>query len=204
MKIVWLGGWAMAPQWIESRVKERFRQHDHVIVYPGEYWENYLPTDADVYVGHSLGAFLLLRHAEHLPSEAQLILLAPFCDFRAESLLGGRVHVVQIKLLLRMLNSDTLAAVNDFYQRSGIQFDCKRSLPYSKEDLLWGIRQLCEMSVSEVGFKRVQQAIIGSEDKLLDPERIQKYCPSMEIIAGAGHSMEDLLPFIGLGVTDSV
>lgn len=179
-------------------VSESFPEHAHTVVYPGRHWKAYVPQEADVYCGHSLGALLLLGIADALPRSARLLLWAPFSDFRMESDRGGRVSATQLKLLIRMLERNAQAAVNDFYERSGLAQHCEGALPYAPEDLVWGIRQLLETSVNPAAFTRVDKALIGSEDALLDADKISRLCHSLDIIPAKGHGLEELLPYTEL------
>lgn len=198
MKCVWVSGWGVPPDYVERLVSKRFPQASHEVVYPGEHWLRALPPEADVYFGHSLGAFLLLAQAKEIPSDALLILLAPFSDFRAESGQGGRVATVQLRLLLRMLARNPAEALNDFYQRAGLPHHCEGRLPYDRADLVWGIEQLRDQAVAVEHFTRARQCLVGEHDKLLEPKKLESVCPHLKTLPAVGHALKDILPHVKL------
>ena len=148
--------------------------------------------DFDWVVGHSLGAFLLLRWPERFPAKRGTVLLAPFLGFPREAELGGRVSCRQLKITVRYLRKDPLAAVNDFFERADLGLFAA-ALPYSVEDLAWGLEVLQSETVSEADVANLNHRIIlGERDPLLDANQITECFPKATILE-AGHRFEDLL-----------
>jgi len=75
----------------------------------------------DVIIGWSLGAWRMLNAASHgTKFGGMVLLLAPFVAFPAESNLGGKCSITQVKYLHRWLQREPMAALADFYQRAGL------------------------------------------------------------------------------------
>lgn len=162
---------------------------------------------APILAGYSTGAFLLLRELEQraplFTHRPRLLLFAPFVDFRAEAGLGGRVVTTRLKLLLRRLRSDPLAALADFYHQSEIRLDPPAALPYAQADLVWGIEQLAQTSVCATVLGRLRRnetglpitAWVGGSDALLDAQQTTAlFAPGQcRIAQGASHDLASLL-----------
>ena len=149
--------------------------------------------DFDWVVGHSLGAFLLLRWPERFPAKRGMVLLAPFLGFLREAELGGRVSRRQLKITARYLRKNPLAAVNDFFERADLGL-CADALPYPVEDLAWGLGVLQSETVSEADLTNLNhRVVLGHRDPLLHANRIAESFPKATILPEGGHRFEDLL-----------
>ena len=198
MKITWLGGWAIPTARVRAAVTNSFPDAEHHIIYPGEHWQKHLPQSEDLYIGYSLGAFLLLKNRDVLPDNAKITVLAPFLDLKSESNLGGRVSITQLKVLKRAMKQNMAAALNDFYKRAGLRVRCDGELPYSNSDLCWGIDQLIEGQAKNNAFDGVTQVIVGAEDLLVHAARIAELCTHAKVVEGAGHRLAELLGSVEL------
>lgn len=193
---LWLGGWGLTPTWQADALARFWPQADHVVLYPGKLCiaklnERLNTEEFDGLGGYSLGAFLLLRELKNEP-RLPVQLLAPILDFKAEAALGGRIKRAHLTALLRWLQRDPLAALNDFYQQAGLSVDQADTLPYKVDDLIWGIEQLQTTSVAH--WRREQfRALVGERDALLDPVMLQQLWPELTILPGAGHDLHELL-----------
>ncbi len=198
MKITWLGGWAIPTKRVLAAANKQYPNAEHDIIYPGEFWKDHLPQSADLYMGYSLGAFLLLANLNILPRNAQLALLAPFLDLKSESGLGGLVSLTQLKMLKRWMAKDAEQALDDFYARAGLRVRCQGELPYHKTDLDWGLDQLINGQAPKNSLANIKQVIVGANDPLVDAASIAGLCKHAKIVNDAGHRLADLLPFVQL------
>lgn len=193
MKCLWISGWAYPGQHLLAAAKKRFPQAEHHVLPPAP--DAQAEADRFDWVGgHSLGAFLLLRHPERFPAKRGLVLLAPFLAFPAEAACGGRVKLAQLKLTARLLKKDPLAAVNDFYLRADLGLQAADSLPYPAESLAWGLDLLARETVSAANLPApVRAVVLGLRDPLLDAARIDRNFPEALLLPDVGHRFEDLL-----------
>lgn len=147
----------------------------------------------DTLMAYSTGAFLVMQNMDAISRFKNVLLLAPFFDFKEEANLGGKVGTAQLKYLLRWLRKDPLAAVNDFRKRAGLGDEALAELPENEAALTWGIQALISDSVEPELPDRVR-GFIGAEDPLLDATRLACLSDSIEIIPEAGHALGGLLP----------
>ena len=117
--------------------------------------------------------------------------MAPFLDLKREAGFGGKIAATQLKVTRRKLDKNPCAAVNEFYQTSGLQLRLQEALPYDKEDLAWGLDMLLGESAS-IPDKNPGPTVLGSEDLLLDALISRKFFPGMVVVKGAGHRLEEL------------
>lgn len=166
-----------------------------MVVQPVRQWASLasgLAGQGDVLIGYSTGAFLLMAEPELAATFERRILLAPFLDFKAESGMGGRTRLAQLKYLLRWLARDPSAALADFYKRAGLGLQPPLELPVSPIDLQWGIERLLH-DAQRADALRPFDAHVGSEDSLIDASRLRELAPGVRIHPGLGHDLEDLL-----------
>ncbi len=191
MKILWIGGWAIPPSFVLARAKEYFPEIKHEVLSPTK--NAWAEEGFDWVVGHSLGAFLLLRWPERFPANRGMALLAPFLDFTREAELGGHMSRTQLKVTVRYLRKDPLAAVNDFLERADLGLFAD-ALPYPVEDLAWGLEVLQSETVSEADVANLNhRVVLGHRDPLLHASRIAESFPKATILPEGGHRFEDLL-----------
>ena len=193
MKWLWISGWGYPAGCLLAAAEKRFPQAEHHVLAP--------TSDAraeaglfDWVGGHSLGAFLLLRHPERFPARRGLVLLAPFLAFPAEAACGGRIKLAQLKLTARLLKKDPLAALNDFYLRADLDLQLAVSPPYAIQSLAWGLDLLARETVSVSKLSTfVRSVVLGLRDPLLDAARIARDFPEATLLPDVGHRFEDLL-----------
>lgn len=191
MSLVLLNGWGIGAEEALSDLRS-VGLGDGRVVQPGRRWRDEVCIEkVDTLVAYSTGAFLLLGESRVESLASQVVLLAPFADFRSESDLGGKVSRTQLRYLLRWLGRDPLAAVNDFRKRAGVGGPLEE-LPDSPENLAWGIERLLEDSVA-VSRLSGYNGYVGSEDVLLDALRLVELAPTISIAHGAGHGLRGLL-----------
>jgi len=193
---LWIGGWALPVEWQSRLLKKYWPDFSHDVLTPNELCmaEFVQRMDSGDYVrlgGYSLGSLLLLRSL-HSEPPLPTLLLAPILDFKSESALGGRMRRGHLGALEMQLRQDPLVAVNDFYQRAGLNVDKAKTLPYKVEDLRWGIQQLREAAAIHWRYAQIQ-AFVGEGDLLLNAAILQQQWPEVVILPGVGHDLSDLL-----------
>lgn len=193
-RIVWIGGWGVPPEWLAAEARREMPQWEHSVFPPApDVFENARWNSGDWVGGYSFGAFLLLKANQQKPIANRGVLLAPFFSYPFEHDKGGKIRRTQIRFLARWLKSDPEAALSDFYARAGLPvFEMQSRLPYSLEDLQWGLSVLESDEVAP----RVPchwRAICGAEDPLLDAERVRQLAPAVQVVEGAGHAPGPLL-----------
>jgi len=189
----WIGGWAVPVDYMRAAVEQRFPGSAHHIYTPRvDALEQVSQGGFDVVVGYSLGSLLVLHSIELIPPAAAVYLLAPIFNFQQEAQLGSRVSKVQLKYLLRWLQRDPHAAIEDFYRTAGLNVQLERALPYPIEDLVWGLETLLNVQVS-LQAARNCTCVIGQQDTLLDTEFYRKNLKSHVRVVNGGHDIRSLL-----------
>lgn len=153
----------------------------------------------DLTVAWSSGAWRLMEAASRgIEIPGMVLLFAPFVAFPAESGLGGKVSVTQVRFLHRWVRRDPLAALGDFYQRVRMM-DAPTELPYALPDLLEGLDRLAEDAPPALrefaarGLPRSWQAFVGDDDPLLEAETVARSLPGCLQLRGVGHAIADLV-----------
>ena len=177
MKILWIGGWAIPVSWMARIVEGRFPEHDHEFRHPREGVLD--SVEADVIVGYSLGGRILMDEIERFN---KIILVAPF--------VGSRVSMTQVKYMRRWLKQDAASAVKDFYERAGLAIEGGSALPYSFEDLNWGLARLMK---EEKRWDRNAKVIVGNTDPLIEVDKL-----SGAKVVDAGHCLSELIKYIDI------
>lgn len=195
-RVAWLGGWAVAPEWIAESVTSQFPDLEHSVFIPEKGAVSEIAEKAfDAIVGYSLGSLLLLEGLDRLPPDASKVFMAPIFDFKKEANLGGQVNRTQLKVMQRWLNRDPIAAIDDFYKRAGVTLQTNGELPYSLDALGWGLDALTAMCVpiEKVNNVSDSQFVLGADDVLLNAATYQKICPAVEVVPSATHDFKTLL-----------
>ncbi len=201
-RVLWIGGWGCPAESMRAFAQAVCPEADHRVGLPtAGCIENLDTSDVDVIIAYSTGAFLLCGAPKIMASVERVVLVAPFCDFRAESGRGGKTPSGKIRFLLRWLRRDPLAALQDFYPRAGLG-EPPSELPYAQEDLIWGIEQLAEIaqpSPADANHARAHKltALAGDADPLLDPEGLRADFPALRVVPGAGHALGDFRKELG-------
>ena len=189
---LWISGWGIPPRYVETLAQRYLPEKNHRCIPPARDWKSALEPTTHCIIGYSLGAFLLLREPSIFSRVETIKLLAPFLDFRKESGLGSRIATTQIKYLKRLLKKNPLAAVNDFYQRAGLDLTPLSTLPYSLEVLSWGIETLLTASANPpLATSCNLSAFIGTQDPLIQAARVP--LPNITLIPQADHNLSALI-----------
>ena len=214
---IWIGGWGLPPKWLREKAQQALPAANHTVVAPTrDILDSIDWTQFDRAGGYSYGAFLLLQQARTIP--LPVLLLAPFFAFAAEAGLGGKTERTRIRYLARWLKRNPPAALADFYTRAGLhspippvpqsqtspvsQSEIQNpkskiplpfpNLPYSADDLAWGLDQLAlaevppPLPIHWIG-------LIGEQDSLLDARTLARTEPRLQVVPGAGHEPTPLL-----------
>lgn len=193
MRIGWLLGWAVPEEWFASLAREAFPTAEHVFVgaVPGALDQLEKAGPFDWVGGYSLGALLLLCESARAERLGRIALLAPIFAFPCEAELGGRVAHGQMRQLARWLRRDARTALADFYLRAGLDVS-PASAPTALDGLLWGLESLANDRRAPplpLGWR----AWCGTDDALLDADRLHAFAPSVQIVPGATHHPGALL-----------
>ena len=193
MKIAWLSGWAVPPQWVEEAANKYFPAHEHRAFLPTRANAAALAEQADRFdalAGYSLGALLCLQNPSLLLGFKKICLFAPFAAFCAENQLGGRMRRAQLLFLKRWLRRDPDEALRDFYARAGLPIFAQTRRPPS-DVLAEGIECLLCLRGETPDLPHVK-AFAGTCDPLLDAEFLKRRWPALQTIKDANHSLIDL------------
>lgn len=195
---LWLGGWGADLDWQLEAANQRWPQITHEFVLPTSNCIHTLiqklqTQKIERILGYSLGTLLLLRN-RHLLPDLPLTLIAPILDFKSEADQGGRVETRRLKILLRWLKRDPIAALRDFSSTADMpETEQITTLPYDLDQLIWGIEYLRDYS-AEVPTGGQIKAVLGDRDSLLDAARMSAIWPELKVVPHAGHDLTGLLP----------
>jgi len=194
VNINWLLGWATPESWFAPLARSVFPDARHQFLpATAAGLGNVLRADpSDQVVGYSLGTLLLLGAATQLGPNRKVALLAPIFAFPREEDLGGRIARTQVRQLARWLRHDRASALADFYSRAGINIPADSTLPFTIEELLWGLEQL-EANRCPPHLPAGWRGWCGDADVLLDAARLHELDPGISIVPGATHHPERLL-----------
>ena len=151
---------------------------------------------ADLCIGYSLGALLLLKSSWQLTDKPG-ILIAGFPDLRKESNRGGCFPVEEIKTIQRNLGRHPLRTLNHFYRHFGLSLSCQSIDNYDLDELNWGLDFLAKESYDSA-IPANFYAYLGGCDRLIDSVLVAEQLPHSKIIPSAGHCLCDYLPHIKL------
>ncbi len=190
MKVLWIGGWAIASSTIEAIVSKVLPKLNHLCIHPHEgYLESIDNYNPDILIGYSLGATLLLDTSF---TSLEQYLIAPFLNIEGAT----QVNNTQLKYLLKWLKNDPIRAINDFYKRSQLCLPELKELPYPLHDLIWGIEALIKTKTITIDFSK--QIFLGNRDPLINQNFFLKYGPNSVVCGDADHNLKGylkLLPF---------
>ncbi len=188
MKMAWVLGWAVPEAWFAPLVYRAFRDAEHTFIPAGPEAATRIQAlpSCDWLVGYSLGAQVLLAAAARGMSLGRVTLLAPIFAFPREEALGGRVARTQVRHLARWVRRDAPAALADFYARAGLDVPANLALPTATEELLWGLGCL-ENERIEPPPPAGWRLWCGTEDTLLDAERLREIAPGTRRVPGTHH-----------------
>jgi hypothetical protein len=194
MRIGWISGWAVPESWFAGQARGALPAAEHVVVgtRAGAVEALLRRGPFDRVCGYSLGSHLLLSQASALPPGCPVSLLAPIWSFCSEEDRGGKISRTQIRLLARWLRTDLAAALLDFYSRSGLGHGAWSLESVAAEDLPWGLEVLAASSM-EPRLPKGWSAWCGSDDALIDANRLRDLEPRVKIVSGVTHHPAGLL-----------
>lgn len=199
MKVSWIGGWGVAPEYLKPLAESYLTGAIHSFLPPVTEAVATV-AQSDRIVAWSLGAWRVLDYACRGGVLAgPVVLLAPVVAFCAEDHLGGRVARSQVRWLRRWLERDPEAALRDFRERAGLPPNASLSsadpspMPYRLADLREGLDRLaappspalCEFVRG--GLPARWRALTGDADPLLDGVQLCRLLPGCELVPGASH-----------------
>lgn len=187
MRIAWILGWAVPEAWFAPLARAEFPQAEHRFFAASPNWLAQVCAEGpwDVIAGYSLGTLLMLKEAGAVSRLAPcVVLFAPIFAFPQEQALGGRVPLIQVKLLARRLKTDRAAALADFYTQAGLSECAADESPAGL--LQWGLERLADDRVEPV-LPAGWLAYAGAEDTLLDAAELQRLEPRIITIGGTTH-----------------
>lgn len=189
MKVLWIGGWAIASNAMETLVSNTFPEFDHFFIHPHEgYLESIDNYDPDVVIGYSLGATLLLMQNPIMGLKEYLI--APFLNVKNAT----RIKSTQLKYLLKWLRKDPISAINDFYERSQLCFPKLTEIPYPLHDLIWGIETLIQ--TEEIIIRCNKEVFLGSQDPIINQRFFLNNDLRSTICVNVDHNLKGYLKFL--------
>jgi hypothetical protein len=192
MRIAWILGWAAPEGWFAPIAATAFPAAEHVFIPAAPDALNLLEEagGVDWTVGYSLGSLLLLDQAARLRGR-RVALLAPIFSFPREENLGGRVPRANIRQLAGWIRREPLAALADFYERAVLHVPPGLHAG-SLDTLGWGLDRLQKDRV-EPPLPSGWKAWCGSDDALLDAERLHALDPEIRVVARATHHPRRLI-----------
>ena len=194
MKMGWLLGWAIPEKWFAPLATAAFPDvvHRYFPATPDAVTQLQAAGPFDRVVGYSLGSLLLLQAAARGVACGEVTLLAPVFAFPREENLGGKIARAHVRQLSRWLRRDAGAALNDFYQRAGLDISPEPRASDAIENLLWGLERL-EQDRAVPHLPAGWRAWCGADDALLDAPQLAGSVSGVAIVAGGTHHPAGLL-----------
>ncbi len=195
MKILWISGWAVPPDWLAARARAGWPEAEHAAVTPTDAATALAKNEYDALGGYSLGALWLLSRATKIPEKTPVVLLAPIFAFSSEQGCGGRMALAQLSLQRRRLRQDAPAAVVDFFRRTGLADSIPPPDKFTAEEITTLDEELGWLETLRAPAPPPShwQGVAGTDDSLTDAAMLKKLWPALRVVAGAGHAPGRLL-----------
>ncbi len=192
----WISGWAIQPERFQSTLEKALPGTQQLVFHPGpNAVDQVLEAKAGKIGGYSLGSLLLLDAIERIPENISLVCLAPILGFCQEDQLGGTTSRDSLEKLRSRLAVKPSSAIQLFYRLAKLRDEPTEALPYSKEDLDWGLQMLAKKTVNEgLDLTRVD-AWIGRDDPLIQANIIAPFFERSHITTSL-HSYIDLAEYL--------
>ena len=187
----WISGWGIPPERFLEACERTYPSDTHKVFPPNrDAVDQALALQPDCIGAYSLGTLLLLCEQQRIPESVECILFAPILRFCQEDQCGGTTPRSSLQMLQRRLHEDPQKALSVFYYLAGLSDHMNGDLPYSHEDLIWGLEALDQRQapMPDTRFR----AIIGERDPLLLGLSVKTYFSNAQSVE-AGHHYEDLL-----------
>jgi len=177
----------------------RFPDAEHTCVAPAQDAIELIKQGAyQAYVGYSLGASLVLSEVGKSIKAENVYLMAPFVNVAKQASCLSKLSIAQVEWLCRLGEQNPKEALTRFYSFAGLADKTDGTLPYSKNELLWGLSYLLKTKAT-VSIKGIVQLILGGYDKLVDKFLMQALFPDAMLIEEAGHDYRDLISYLKIG-----
>ena len=154
--------------------------------------ERALTVDADNIGGYSLGSLILLSAIEQIPKVSNITCLAPFTAFCKEDRSGGTTPKKTIQGLQKRLQKQPRKTLQLFYRLAGLNEPLSDHMPYSMEDLVWGLEQLLTLKASTTLPERAR-GMAGLQDPLINYEEMRSKWPRCHFVDECTHDYHKLL-----------
>lgn len=195
MKTLWVNGWGISGAHTRAALLRWRPLDEHVVIPALPDWEREVAvhlSPSTYLCGYSTGAYLLLGTPALLSRARPGALCAPFFDLKRESRLGGRVSRSELRGVRRALKKSPSMAVLNFQRLVNLPGDAA-GLDLPVEGLSWGLDALLGPA-AEISSAAPYRLCLGDEDPLLDAPRMKELCPHAQVVHGAGHALDALLP----------
>lgn len=190
---IWISGWAICPERFKCDVEQALPNSFHEVLPPTpDALQTVLNGNAGCIGGYSLGSLILLSALTKIPGTTKIICLAPFVSFCREDGLGGTTPRATLESLQKRLRKQPQKTLQLFYRLAGLDETPGTNLPYSIEDLEWGLEQLATLRADVAHLDRVV-AISGLSDSLINSDEMQTAWPGCQFSDACNHDYRKLL-----------
>jgi len=190
---IWISGWAINPDRFRAAAEAALPDDVHEVLAPTpDALEAVCKSDADRIGGYSLGSLILLSALEQLTEKTPITCLAPFISFCKEDGAGGTTLLATLHALQQRLRVKPLKALQLFYRLAGLNDEPSDELPYSVDDLAWGLEQLGTLKANPTLLDQVT-AIAGQGDLLIDSQKMGHQWTNCRFVEQCGHDYRTLL-----------
>ena len=201
MNWLWVNGWGVESKELKTLAVKYFPSITHTVIFPDRI--DVISKDFDHVIGWSWGGYRILEflmgasEPEALP---KISLIAPFLGFCKEERLGGKCSRVQVNYLKRWLERNPVAALEDFYQRTGVGFETPS---IEKTNIAFWTSQLEAMARDKLDLQKVKSALrkskvrilVGECDPLVDSAWLLHNLGAIPI-ENVGHNVECFFNYI--------
>lgn len=189
----WISGWAIDPDRFKSAAEQALPNDSHQVLAPApNALEKALAAGADTIGGYSLGSLILLSALEQIPKVVDIICLAPFIAFCEEDRMGGATPRKTLQALQKRLQKQPQKTLQLFYRLAGLSDPLSDQMPYSIEDLEWGLEQLLTLK-AHMTFSRRVKGIAGLQDPLINHKEMRSKWPTCHFVDECNHDYHKLL-----------
>jgi hypothetical protein len=195
---IWISGWAICPERFKAAAESALPHYQHEVLPPTpDAFEAVLRSGASRIGGYSLGSLILLSELTRIPEDIEVTCLAPFTAFCEESGLGGTTPTASLRMLQKRLEAQPEKAIRLFYRLAGLPDEPTDKLPYSVEDLMWGLGQLAGLQVDTTLLCRAK-GYVGLTDALIRGTLLQSQWANCDLIENCSHAYHELFASLPL------
>jgi hypothetical protein len=198
---IWISGWGICPHRFKDAAASALPNYQHEVLAPTpDALKTVVRCSATRIGGYSLGSLILLSELERLPKDAEITCLAPFTAFCEEQQRGGTTPLASLQMLQKRLTKQPEKALKLFYRLAGLTDEPTDQLPYSVEDLAWGLEQLAGLQADTTLSCRTK-GYVGLKDALIRGTVIQSQWSDCQLIENCSHAYHEL--FISLPLIET-